>query len=80
MGFLRVKTGSNLLGIESTVAWASIGQFTTDNNYPCGEAGEGCGGDGSGGDGPHRTQYYVDPSTNVEAVQRKLKEGGHIMV
>jgi hypothetical protein len=22
----------------------------------------------------------VDPSTNVESVQRKLKEGGHIMV
>jgi len=80
MGFVRVKTGSNLLGIESTVAWATLGTFTTDNNYPCGEGGAGCGGEEGDTNGPHRTHYYVDPSADVEAVQRKLKEGGHIMV
>lgn len=79
MGFLRVKTGSNLLGLESTVAWATLGQFTTDNNYPCGEGGDGCTG-GEDKDSPHRTQFYVDPSVDVEAVQRKLKEGSHISV
>jgi cathepsin X len=79
MGFLRVKTGSNLLGIESTVAWATPGQFTTANNFPCGEGGGGCGGE-EDNNGPHRTQLYVDPSTDVEAVQRKLLEGGHVML
>jgi len=77
MGFLRVKTGSNLLGIESTVAWATPGQFTTANNFPCGEGGGGCGGEEGDDNGPHRTQFYVDPSTDVEAVQRKLMDGGH---
>mmetsp|Transcript_36492 Transcript_36492/g.77816 ORF Transcript_36492/g.77816 Transcript_36492/m.77816 type:complete len:118 (+) Transcript_36492:103-456(+) len=80
MGFLRLKTGSNLLGIESTVAWATLGQFTESNNFPCGEGGAGCGGEEEDANGPHRTRRYVDPSANVEAVQRKLKEGGHIMV
>lgn len=78
MGFVRVKTGSNLLGIESTIAWATPGQFTTANNFPCGEGGAGCGGEEGNDNGPHRTQFYVDPSENVEAVQRKLSEGGHI--
>lgn len=73
-------TGSNILGLESTVAWATPGQFTTDNNYPCGEGGAGCGGEDGDTDGPHRTQFYVDPSKDVEAVQRKLKAGSHIMV
>lgn len=78
MGFLRVKTGSNLLGTESTVAWATPGSFTTAN-IPCGEGGGGCGGEDTD-NGPHRTQFYVDPSTDVEAVQRKLMEGSHVMV
>lgn len=76
--FHNVVIGSNLLGIEESVAWATPGQFTTAN-IPCGEGGSGCGGQ-EGGDGPHRTQFYVDPSAHVESVQRKLKEGGHIMV
>jgi hypothetical protein len=76
VGFLRVKTGLNLLGTETTVAWATPGQYTTENNFPCGEGGGGCGGEDST-NGPHLTRYYVDPSTDVEAVQRRLKEGGH---
>jgi cathepsin X len=69
MGFVRVKTGSNLLGIESTVAWATSGQFTVANNFACGEGGEGCGDD----DLPHKTHLYADPSADIEAVQRKLR-------
>lgn len=80
MGFLRVRTGSNVLGIESSIAWATPGQFTTSNNYPCGEGGFGCGSGESDTHGPHRTQYYVDPSSDLAAVQRKLGEGGHVMV
>ena len=76
VGFLRVKTGLNLLGTETTVAWATPGQYTTENNFPCGEGGGGCGGEDST-NGPHLTRYYVDPSNDVEAVQRRLKEGGH---
>ena len=79
MGFLRIMTGHNILGIETTIAWATPGQFTADNNVPCGEGGAGCGGEDDA-DGPHRTQRYVDPSTDVDAVQRKLREGGHVMV
>ena len=71
--------GSNLLGIEESVAWATPGKFTTAN-IPCGEGGSGCGGKEGDAHGPHRTQFYVDPSTHMESVQRKLKEGGHIMV
>jgi len=80
MGFLRVKTRTNLLGLESTVAWATPGAFTTAGNVRCGEGGAGCGGDEGDADGPHRNQFYADPSTDVEAVQRKLREGGHVMV
>lgn len=76
MGFLRVKTGTNLLGLESMIAWATPGQYTTENNIPCGEGGGGCGGEDST-DGPVRNQFYRDPSMDVETVQRKLIEGGH---
>lgn len=56
--------GSNLLGIESDIAWATPGEYTV-NNYPCDEDGKNC----NGG-----TQTYVDPSTDVEAIQRRLAE------
>lgn len=80
MGFFRVSTGTNLLGIESTVAWATPGTFTVENNFPCGEGGGGCGGNESDSSGPHRLEYYIDPSTNVEAVRRGLREGHHHML
>eukprot|EP00986_Skeletonema_menzelii_P012294 scaffold6719_cov152-Skeletonema_menzelii.AAC.4 len=79
MGFFRLTTGTNLLGIESTVAWAIPGSFTVANNIPCGEAGGGCGGKASDDDGPH-AQNYVDPSSNIEAVKRGLREGHHHML
>ena len=80
MGYLWVQTRANHLGIESTVTWATPGRFTAANNFSCGENSAGCGGKGEDTNGLHRTQFYVDPSTDVEAVQRKLKEGGHVMV
>ena len=78
MGFLRLLTGKNLLGIESSVAWATPGQFTVANNFPCGEGGGGCGGASDETYGPHFTQFYKDPSTDIEAVQRRLREGRHV--
>lgn len=73
-------SGWNVLGIESSVAWATPGQFTTAHNFPCGEGGAGCGGDEEDANGPHRTQYYVDPSNDVAAVQRKLRDGSHVAI
>lgn len=78
MGFLRLQTGRNLLGIESSVAWATPGQFTVANNFPCGEAGGGCGGEEDKTTGPHITQFYKDPSTDIAAVQRRLREDRHV--
>lgn len=80
MGFFRLSTGSNLLGIESTVAWATPCYFTVANNVPCGEGGGGCGGREGDNSGPHLAQYYIDPSINLEAVKRGLREGRHHML
>ena len=60
---MRIAMGKNLLGIESEVAWATPGEFTVEN-YPCDEDGKNCNGGGS--------QSYVDPSLDVEAMQRRL--------
>eukprot|EP00565_Helicotheca_tamesis_P001200 CAMPEP_0185725964 /NCGR_PEP_ID=MMETSP1171-20130828/2084_1 /TAXON_ID=374046 /ORGANISM="Helicotheca tamensis, Strain CCMP826" /LENGTH=336 /DNA_ID=CAMNT_0028394219 /DNA_START=163 /DNA_END=1173 /DNA_ORIENTATION=- len=64
MGYIRVAMGDNILGIESSVAWATLGQFTV-SNFPCDEDGKNCGKD---------VHNYVDPSTYMEAaVQRRLR-------
>jgi len=63
MGYFRIAMGGNLLGIEGEVAWATPGAFTI-NNFPCSEDGKNCNSNG--------VQYYVDPSEDVEAVQRRL--------
>lgn len=80
MGFFRLGLGFNMLGIESTVAWATPGSFTVANNFPCGEDGSGCGGNKTDSNGPHLSQHYVDPSTDVESVKRALREGRHHML
>jgi cathepsin X len=51
MGFFRIAMGKNLLGIESSMAWATPGNFTVAN-FPCFENGKNCG---------PSTQHYVDP-------------------
>ena len=63
MGFFRVEMGKNLLGIEGKIIWATPGSFS-ETNYPCFEDDKNC--------GPHYREY-VDPSHNIDAVQRRLK-------
>jgi hypothetical protein len=54
MGFFRIEMGSNLLGIEKKVAWATPGTFTEANFHPCFEDGSNCG---------PKTMKYVDPGS-----------------
>ncbi len=57
-----------MLGIESTVAWATPGSWTV-RNWPCDEDGKNCG----PVDGGIETQYYVDPSADVQSIKRRLR-------
>jgi cathepsin X len=69
MGYIRVEMGQNLLGLEGEVAWATPGTFT-EINFPCSENGNNCHVNGHvHEDG---TTFYVDPSNDVQAVQRRL--------
>ena len=61
MGYMRLELGKNLLTIESEVAWATPGTFTV-NNFPCYEDGKNC----------VDHERYVDPSSNLVEVQRRL--------
>ena len=67
MGYMRLATGQNLLGIEGEVAWATPGSFTV-HNFPCSEDGKNC---------VRRevvsTEVYQDPSADVASVHRRLK-------
>jgi hypothetical protein len=62
MGFFRVELGKNLLMIESNVAWATPGTFST-TNYPCFETNANC----------LAHHDYIDPSNDMAAVQRRLQ-------
>jgi len=64
MGYVRVVTGHNALGIESEVAWATPGHFTV-TNYPCNEDGSDCRYE-------QGTHFYVDPSKDVKTVNERL--------
>ena len=55
--------GHNMLGLEMSVAWAIPGSFTV-HNFSCNEDGKNCGAE---------TQFYVDPSEYIDAVQRCLQ-------
>jgi cathepsin X len=71
MGFFNIEMGSNILGIEEAIGWATPKSWT-ESNVPCSENGKGC--DGSQVFGYHRsTGFYEDPSLDVAAVQRRLK-------
>mmetsp|Transcript_38711 Transcript_38711/g.81407 ORF Transcript_38711/g.81407 Transcript_38711/m.81407 type:complete len:117 (+) Transcript_38711:1-351(+) len=69
-GFFRVATGKNMIGLESGVAWATPGSYTT-KNVPCSEDGKTCGGKANGTDGNKKMtfvgQKYIDPSTYLYA-------------
>jgi len=66
MGFFNIELGSNILGIESIIAWATPGTFTVQN-VPCAEDGSNCSGKQMFVD-----QKYVDPSRVIEDVQTRL--------
>ena len=66
MGYMRLEVGKNLLGIEGEVAWATPGQFTV-HNFPCNEDGSNCVIKRA-----VTTQTFKDPSTDMEALERRL--------
>ena len=76
-GFFRVKTGSNILGLEGDVGWATPKTFTTQN-VPCTEDGKTCGADTHGLDGKKVMTYvgeeYVDPSVAYLAQETVVAE------
>jgi Papain family cysteine protease len=74
MGYMRLATGKNLLGIEGEVAWATPGSFTV-HNFPCAEDGKNCAAKSEAGFyEPVSSHQYVDPSEDVVSVQRRLNE------
>ena len=75
MGYIRVEMGKNILGLEGEVAWATAGSWT-EVNFPCSEDGKNCNGSELGM--RYNSQFYVDPSTDVEAVQRRLQADNQI--
>lgn len=70
MGYIRVEMGSNILGLEGEVAWATPGSWT-EVNFPCSESGENCNGSTAGRSSV--TQFYKDPSQDILSVQRRLR-------
>lgn len=63
MGFVRVEMGSNILGIEGGISWATPGEFT-EVNYPCDEDGKNC---------RNKKHVYLDPSNDHNAIERRLR-------
>lgn len=53
MGYFRVEMGRNVLGIESSVSWATPGTFAVKNKA-CSEDGNNC--------SNHKNHHYKDPS------------------
>jgi cathepsin X len=60
MGFFRLETGHNSLGIESSVAWATPGTWT-EQNFACSETGSSC---------RKGTMSYIDPSIDPSFITR----------
>jgi len=68
LGYVRIKAGNNILGIEGEVAWATPGSFT-EHNFPCHEDGKNC----DFHKGPSViTQQYVDPSADMAGLEEHL--------
>lgn len=67
MGYFFVELGSNILGIESIITWATPESFTV-KNVPCAEDGDNC----SQNKKTYVAQMYVDPSEVIEDVQIRL--------
>mmetsp|Transcript_18771 Transcript_18771/g.33778 ORF Transcript_18771/g.33778 Transcript_18771/m.33778 type:complete len:370 (+) Transcript_18771:55-1164(+) len=77
VGFFRVATGKNMLGIEHKVAWVTPGEFTVKNT-PCSEDGHTCGGVVNGIDGKKKMTYvaqqFIDPSVYLIGKDSKTAE------
>ena len=73
MGYFRIETGHNSLGIEGAVVWATPGSWT-EQNVACYESGANC--------QAHdlwKNVFYVDPSHNVQLLGNKLRGGQQVM-
>lgn len=62
MGFFRIETNHNILGIESNVVWATPGSWTVKNKA-CYSSGANC---------DIESEYYEDPSTNIARINRRI--------
>jgi len=69
LGFLRVEMGSNILGLEGEVAWATPGSWT-EINFPCAENGVNCRGKTSFKG--EMTAVFPNPQT-VSGVTHRLR-------
>jgi len=65
MGFFRIETGHDSLGIELEVVWGTPGSWT-EQNTPCFENGANC--------QATKTVMYKDPSLNLKAIKKRLKD------
>lgn len=59
MGYVRIATGHNIIGIESMCSWATPKTWT-EHNFPCYEDGSNC----------VKTAEYVDPAVKLGVVGR----------
>ena len=65
LGFFRIETGHDSLGIELEVVWATPGSWT-EENVPCYESGGNC--------GPSSVQAYVDPSMDLDSISKRIQD------
>jgi cathepsin X len=69
LGYFRIETGHNTLGIEGSVVWATPGEWTVKNTA-CYESGSNCQGGEVWG-----VESYTDPSANSVPMGRRLRSG-----
>jgi cathepsin X len=68
LGYFRIETGHDSLGIEMEVVWATPGTWTVKNK-PCYESGENC-------NANRGFETYEDSSKKIASVQKRLRNKG----
>jgi len=63
LGYFRIATGHDLLGIEASCVWATPA-YWTEVNVPCYENGSNCQGSASSG-------FYIDPSLSHQNLKKE---------
>lgn len=63
----NISTTSIFFISDYNLKKATPKQYTTSNNYPCYEDGTNC------GQPQMKGEYYIDPSYDIPAIQRRLK-------